>query len=146
MFVNNNAKLDMMRRISIFERSLGQLATPQPSSQICPSCRLQGAIAQRRQLQSSTQQRAENGLASRLKSTLFGRSEQEKTSDSETAVTAKAQTGGKRGKEKILPAGWAESPETDPNYIEATSWDNLERVGSDSWVDDQFDSHDSYKG
>lgn len=142
--MNNNIKLDMMRRISILERSFGQLATPPPSSQICRSCRLQGATSQRRQLQSSTQQKAENGLASRLKSTIFGRSEQEKTSDSETAVTAKAQDGGKQ--EKTLPAGWAESPETDPNYIEATSWEKLERVGSDSWVEDQFDPYDSYKG
>ena len=45
-----------------------------------------------------------------------------------------------------LPAGWSESPDKDPNYIEATTWDNLERVGSDSWVEGQFDTNDSYEG
>jgi len=34
----------------------------------------------------------------------------------------------------------------DPNYIEATTWEGLERVGSAGWVEDQRDPYDGYQG
>lgn len=47
---------------------------------------------------------------------------------------------------KTLPEGWPTSAAKDPNYIEATTWENLERVGSEAWVEDQHDPYDNYTG
>lgn len=119
-----------MHRISILERSVGQ-AFSQSSSRVCRSCRLRVGGPQRRQIQSSTQLRAETstGVAKAL------------TLDSDVALENNA-----ADDVELLPEGWAESAEVDPNYIEATTWDELERIGSESWVEGQLDNHDRYKG
>ncbi|KAL1301757.1 hypothetical protein AAFC00_005956 [Neodothiora populina] len=126
-----------MRITASLERSLGQLVTPAPTHRICRSCRLQGATFQRRQIQSTTNRA---GFFDRFR----GKKKEEETDlaelESESAELQRVEP------EEVLPEGWAKSPDQDPNYIEATSWDELEQIGSDTWVEDQYDPGDEYTG
>lgn len=118
----------------MLNRSLGQLISPQSfaSTHICRSCRTQASNLQRRQIQSSAYKRA--GFVDRFR----GKSAQE-----EDAASVPQKT---RAQQKLEAKGWAESPDKDPNYIEATTWDGLERIGSENWVEDQLDPYDNYEG
>jgi len=149
----------MMRRISVLERSLGQLAFSRPTSHVCRSCRLQTPRPQQqqqqhRQIQTSTQQRAANTWGDRLKTTLFGKSDKDKQAaaaetavvDSDVETTTEEQVDSSEEDEKKQQVVVPVDSLDDPNYIEATTWKGLERVGSASWVEDQRDPYDSYKG
>lgn len=140
-----------MRWIIALERPIGQVLVTPSSSQICRSCRVQTALPQRRFIQASARQRADSGITGRLKSAVFGGSD--KANQPSAGVSADA-SGAAQGQElqpstqpkSDLPAGWVKSPDQDPNYIEATTWEGLERIGSNVWVEDQYDPYDSYEG
>ena len=38
------------------------------------------------------------------------------------------------------------NPAKDPNYVEALSWEGLERVGGEKWVEKQMDKRDKFAG
>lgn len=48
--------------------------------------------------------------------------------------------------EKKLPEGWAKTAQQDQAYVQASEGKDLEHVGSDEWIEQQFDDKPKYKG
>ena len=139
-----------MSRISPFGRAVGQLATPNVSSNTCRSCQLQlGAASQQRQLQTSAVRPA---ITDRFKALVSGKKKDKDTtklsnSASDKFTPRKADfPGWTLPLKKKLPGGWAETPQEDKTYVMATQGKDLEHVGSDKWLEQQFDDKPKYKG
>ncbi|KAJ9631677.1 hypothetical protein H2203_000076 [Taxawa tesnikishii (nom. ined.)] len=134
-----------MRRISPLERSLDQLLAPNSSRSVCRSCRLR-VISQRRNLHTTQPQQA-------FTDRLFGRKEKVPEAQQGGSVTeadryeaeagqrASGSAGGRRGRvaERI-------DPTKEPEYIVATSWEGLERIGGEKWIEESLDQGDTYVG
>lgn len=45
-----------------------------------------------------------------------------------------------------IPEGWAKTPQDDSAYVVATEGKDLEHVGSEKWLELQFDDKPNYKG
>ena len=146
-----------MRRLLSLERSLGQLLAPSTPLNTCRSCQLQASrVSQQRQLQTSASQRAGFGLGR-----LFGGKKEETAVAPVDSAVADAQStsvsqrtedskpdfpGWYLPKERELPEGWAQTPQDDSQYVVAAEGRELEHIGSEQWLDKQFDSHGKYKG
>ena len=136
-----------MSRTCTLGRASTQLLT---SSTPTIACRLPRTIpSQQRQLQTSANRQ---GVADRVKS-LFGgkKKEQEKTE-----VVKSTPNYDSPAREPDLPGwylpaeklrkGWAKTPEEDSKYVIATEGKDLDHVGSDKWLEKQFDDKGKYKG
>ncbi|KEQ82671.1 hypothetical protein M438DRAFT_346929 [Aureobasidium pullulans EXF-150] len=140
-----------MSRISTFGRAVSQLATPSTSSSTCRSCQLRiSAASQQRQLQTSA---ARPAFVDRFKSVFRGKKEEEST-DVTTASATEALDPSDRQPEfpgwylpkEDIPEGWAKTPQDDSAYVVATEGKDLEHVGSEKWLELQFDDKPNYKG
>lgn len=143
--ISDNPFSTAMRRISPLERSLDQLLAPNSSRSVCRSCRLR-VISQRRNLHTTQPQQA-------FTDRLFGRKEKVPEAQQGGSVTeadryeaeagqrASGSAGGRRGRvaERI-------DPTKEPEYIVATSWEGLERIGGEKWIEESLDQGDTYVG
>ncbi|KAI4719177.1 dihydroxy-acid and 6-phosphogluconate dehydratase [Aureobasidium sp. EXF-10727] len=140
-----------MSRTSTFSRAVGHLATPNVSSTTCRSCQLRlSAASQQRQLQTSATRPA---ITDRFKSVFGGKKKNEETTDVATTNAAKLvkasrkpETPGWYLPKENLPEEWAKTPKEDKEYVMATEGKDLERVGSEKWLEQQYDDKPKYKG
>lgn len=140
-----------MSRISTFGRAVSQLATPNVPSTTCRSCQLRlSAASQQRQLQTSA---ARPALADRFKSVFGGKKKEEDSTDIATTELAefddtprKPDFPGWYLPKENLPEGWAKTPQEDTAYVMASEGKDLEHVGSEKWLEQQFDDKPKYKG
>lgn len=140
-----------MSRISTFGRAVSQLATPNVSSNTCRSCQLRiCAASQQRQLQTSA---ARPALADRFKAVFGGKKKDENSTDVATNgsenfddTPRKPDFPGWYLPKENLPEGWAKTPSEDKEYVMASEGKGLERIGSEKWLEQQFDDKPKYKG
>lgn len=141
----------IMSRIPTFGRAVSQLATPNVSSTTCRSCQLRlSAASQQRQLQTSATRPA---IADRFKSVFGGKKKEEDSADLAAAERAELDDTPRKPDfpgwylpKENLPEGWAKTPEEDKEYVMASEGKDLEHVGSDKWLEQQFDDKPKYKG
>lgn len=141
----------IMSRISTFGRAVSQLATPNVSSTTCRSCQLRlSAASQQRQLQTSAVRPA---IGDRFKAVFGGKKKEEESTDLAASELAefndtprKPDFPGWYLPKENLPEGWAKTPQEDTEYVMASVGKDLEHVGSEKWLDQQFDDKPKYKG
>jgi hypothetical protein len=141
----------IMSRISTFGRAVSQLATSNVTSTTCRSCQLPlSAASQQRQLQTSA---ARSALADRFKSVFGGKKKDENTTDVATGGAANLDDAPRKPDfpgwylpRENLPEGWAKTPQDDKEYVMASEGKELERIGSEKWLEQQFDDKPKYKG
>lgn len=140
-----------MSQIPTFGRAVSQLATSNVSSNTCRSCQLRlSAASQQRQFQTSA---ARPAFTDRFKALIGGKKKAKDTPKASTTGTKKENTPRKADfpgwtlpLEKKLPEGWAKTAQQDKAYVEASEGKDLEHVGSDKWIEQQFDDKPKYKG
>ncbi|GAB7356458.1 hypothetical protein MBLNU459_g7224t2 [Dothideomycetes sp. NU459] len=113
-----------MRPILVLSRSVDQLLASSVPRQVCRSCRLRAAGPQRRQLQSSARFGAESSVL-------------------ESTGTSTSLSKNSQGRYASLGPSTVEE---DTDYVEATTWDDLEHVGDARWIEEQRDPQDQYTG
>lgn len=141
-----------MSRTFTLGRAVSQLATPSAPINTCRSCQLRiSAASQQRQLQTSANRLA---LGDRFKSVFGGKKKDQDTTD--VATSDAVFTGPQEPRKpdfpgwylpkENLPEGWAKKPEEDTEYVVAIEGKDLEHVGSEKWLEQQFDDKPNYKG
>lgn len=149
----------VMPRLRHAERALTLLtSTPTPTQRhVCLTCRRQAL--QSRTLHTTPVLRAEESFLSRIRRSVFGseeskeasrrREEARKKSVQELAETPEQE---RTGRVYVDPQGreWEVAPLVDeslnPDYVPATTWEGLDRIGSEEWVRRRADSGEVYYG
>ena len=144
-----------MTRIRPAEQILRQLAINSRQPYVCRSCRAQAI----RQIHTSPISRAELPFFKRIQNSLFGSKESQAVEKSQEEKQQKryeevAEREGtfsdveirtdSRGREYEVAA--LVDTLIDKNYVPATNWDGLERIGSQKWVEEMADRGDAYTG
>lgn len=143
-----------MRAARTAEQALRLAATRPTQQYVCLTCRAQAA----RQLHTSTPRLADVPFYKRLQESLFGskeskeaeRSREEKQKRRLEEVAERDNSAGlevttdKRGRQYEVAA--IVDPTINRDYVQATSWDGLESVGSVEWVKQRADRGEQYVG
>ncbi|KAG9724959.1 hypothetical protein KCU78_g20356, partial [Aureobasidium melanogenum] len=96
---------------------------------------------------------ARPAIADRFKSVFGGKKKEEDSTDITAAELAELDDTPRKPDfpgwylpKENLPEGWAKTPEEDKEYVMASEGKDLEYVGSDKWLEQQFDDKPKYKG
>jgi hypothetical protein len=142
-----------MRAARSAEQALRLAATTHSQQYICHACRLQAA----RQFSTTSPRAADLPLWKRLQQSVFGSKESDK------AAKSREEKHQRRVEELAQkPAGEVErktdaqgreyevaalvDPSVNKDYVPASSWDGLERIGSVEWVKQRADQGEKYVG
>lgn len=151
-----------MRRIRVAERALRLAAEPSRQRYVCRSC-----LAAARQFHSTPAQQADNiTFFKRIKESIFGKKKTQKELDRDQARGEEAEkslaegadeedlslTQPRRIQVKGVPQGveYREArkidPKKNPEYVPATKWDGLKKVGGAQWIKNRADRGEKYTG
>lgn len=142
-----------MRRVRVASEALRLATEPSRQPYVCRSCMAQAA----RQFHTTSQRDAEVPFYQRMRETIFGKKTPEK----------KQKSSGEASSEEVSPEELREQylqrktvtqngveyevarrvdPAKRKDYLQATTWDGLERVGSRKWAKARADQGEKYEG
>lgn len=144
----------IMHHLRIAEQALRVAADPATQRYVCRSCLAHAA----RQLHTTTPRRADIPLYKKMSNLLFGdkKAEEKKARQVEKSKARAAEEGSEASTSKIpeqvkinrvtyRPAERYD-PATHPDYLPSSTWDGLERVGSEQWAKKRLDRGEQYTG
>ena len=142
----------IMARISGAEQALRSLTQASKRPYICRSCRAHAV----RQFHSSQYAGAELPFLKRIQQTLFGSKEskeaeakREEEEQKRTQELAKRDNSGRKTKKhgsRIYNIAPVVDPSVNKDYVPATKWDGLERIGSREYAKAKADQGEKYVG